>query len=170
MECPLYSHSKFLVIHVDDFAIASSDQAMTDDLIATLKKRYVNTVSTSLDSFLGNNMTYLDDGSVLFIQPRYINELMVEYSLKNVSPPRVPMSSLFNDDHQNDSPPFEYTRYMKLLGKLIFIIKHDQILRMQFIGLPQGRIVLLNVILKVFCELSVIMVQLSIWVYTSSSE
>jgi hypothetical protein len=58
-------------------------------------------------------------------QPRRIAELVDQYSPEyaHLSLPSVPMDSKFNDTAQNDSPKFEYTPYMSLLGKLIHIIK-----------------------------------------------
>lgn len=113
----------FLVVHVDDFAIASSDPTLTSALLDILRLRYEITVEDSLESFLGLHIAYLSDGSVLFTQPRRIHELLVEYNLLDVPPPTVPMSTLFDDVYQNDAPACDYTLYMSLLGKLLFIIK-----------------------------------------------
>jgi hypothetical protein len=125
--CMFYKREKgrmiFLVVHVDDFAIASSDPEYTTELLDILRLRYEITVDSSLESFLGLHIEYLQDGSVRFTQPRRIQELLVEYNLLDVTPPTVPMSTLFDDAAQDEAPPCDYTKYMSLLGKLIFIIK-----------------------------------------------
>jgi hypothetical protein len=78
---------------------------------------------TLLETFLGLHMEYLVDGSVLFTQPRRIQELVDEYKIDKSKYPSVPMSSQFNDADQNNSPRREGLKFMTLLGKLIFIVK-----------------------------------------------
>jgi hypothetical protein len=56
----------FLVLHVADFAVASSANALIDQLLVTLKKRYNLVVETNLESYLGIHIQYNKDGSCLF--------------------------------------------------------------------------------------------------------
>jgi hypothetical protein len=103
--------------------VAASDQALVDELIRGLEERYIISVEKSLETFLGLHMEYLVDGSVLFTQPRRIQELVDEYKIDKSKYPSVPMSSQFNDADQNDSPRCEGLKFMTLLGKLIFLVK-----------------------------------------------
>jgi hypothetical protein len=112
-----------MVVHVDDFAIASSHQELTDEVLAILKSRYTITISDSLESYIGIHIEYLPNGNVRFSQPARIEELLKEYELENVKAPSVPMRSSFNDKEQDDSPQCDHTKYLSLLGKLIFIVK-----------------------------------------------
>ena len=112
-----------MVVHVDDFAVASTHQAMTDDLFATLRLRYTITSSETLETFLGIHIVYASDGTVIFTQPRRIEELVAKYDLANTRCPQVPMCSSFNDHNQDDSSLCDQHEYMSLLGSLIFIIK-----------------------------------------------
>lgn len=112
-----------MVVHVDDFAIASSSPILTTELLNVLRERYTFTVSDSLESYLGIHITYHDNGSVLFTQPKRVDELIAEYHLNAAPFPTIPMASTFNDSEQNDAPPADYKQFMTLLGKLIYIIK-----------------------------------------------
>jgi hypothetical protein len=77
--------------------VAASDQALVDELIRGLEERYIISVEKSEETFLGLHMEYLMDGSVLFTQPRRIQELVDEYKIDKSKYPSVPMSSQFND-------------------------------------------------------------------------
>ena len=113
----------FMVVHVDDFAIASTDQQLTDQVLELLRKRYTITTSSSLESYLGIHIEYLSGGNVRFSQPARIQELMKEYELVGVPSARVPMSSNFDDHYQDSAPRCDSEQFLSLIGKLIFIIK-----------------------------------------------
>jgi hypothetical protein len=118
-------HFIMFTVHVDDFACASSSTYMTNRLLQVLRTRYTITTDNSLESYLGINIHYNPDGSMTLTQPRRIHELIEAYGpeFEHMPPPSIPMSSTFNDAQQDDSPLYEYTPYMSLLGKLIHIIK-----------------------------------------------
>jgi hypothetical protein len=111
------------VVHVDDFAIASSHQEMTDELLRVMQLQYTITPFDTLESFLGIHIVYRPDGSVVFTQPRRIQELVDKYNLSTAPSVQVPMSSLFSDAYQDDSPQCDHHEFMSLLGSLIFLIK-----------------------------------------------
>jgi hypothetical protein len=52
----------FMVVHVDDFAIAASEKGLIDEFYAVLGKRYEFTRAESLESYLGIHIDYLSDG------------------------------------------------------------------------------------------------------------
>jgi hypothetical protein len=47
-------------IHVDDFAVAASDNSLIDDLVTALKLKYIIKQSESLEDFLGVHMEQVD--------------------------------------------------------------------------------------------------------------
>jgi len=126
--CMFYKHGpngRFIcmVVHVDDFAIAASHPELTEEVLRILQLRYTITISDTLESYIGIHIEYLPEGNVRFSQPARIEELLKEYNLEKVPPPRVPMVSSFNDKEQDDSPQCDHSAFLSLLGKLIFIIK-----------------------------------------------
>ena len=112
-----------IVVHVDDFVIASSDKKLTRDLLVLMRSRYQITVQASVEDYIGLNIEHMDDGSILLTQPHQIEMIARDYNLTTVKPPVVPMSSLFNDEYQDGAPKVDVERYMRLLGRLLFIIK-----------------------------------------------
>lgn len=114
-------------VHVDDFACASSSKFMTNQLLAVLRSRYIITTDDTLEAYLGINIHHNSDGSILLTQPRRLEDIFCDYKdeMDTISKrvPSIPMSTDFSDDYQDDSPPAEYTEYMSLLGKLIYIVK-----------------------------------------------
>jgi hypothetical protein len=112
-----------MVVHVDDFAIASSTQELSDELYSTMKQRYKIKVKPSMDSFLG---MHLSGGQIHLSQPVKIDELTQEHGLPpdGVYPSvPVPMDSKFSDEYQNDAPLVDVLRFMHLLGQLIYLVK-----------------------------------------------
>ena len=109
-------------VHVDDFAIAGSNQKQVDQLVSVLRKRYTITLDKSMEAYVGIHMEYNRDGSVTMTQPNMIREIFRDY---NCSPKayRVPMDSSFNDPDQDDSPVVDPIHYMRLLGRLMYVIR-----------------------------------------------
>jgi hypothetical protein len=112
-----------IIVHVDDFIIASSNKKLTRELLVIMKSRYQITIQDSVEDFIGLHIAHLDDGSILLSQPHQIKMLAGDYNLLSVASPQVPMSSLFNDEYQADAPKVDIEQYMRLLGRLLFIIK-----------------------------------------------
>jgi hypothetical protein len=112
-----------MVIHVDGFAIASSDDQLRSELLCVLRSRYIISTSSLLETFLGIHLKYLSDGSVLMTQPSKIDEVLLMTGRRPDKVATVPMSTLFNDSDQNMSPRCDQKEYLKLLGKLIFVTK-----------------------------------------------
>ena len=112
-------------VHVDDFAIAATSQELIDSFMVMMKTKYKIKVINELKGFLGMRIDYLTDGSIVLTQPAKIQEMLDEYNLQFFagSLPTVPMSSTFSDEYQDDAEPVEFVKYMRFLGKLLFIIK-----------------------------------------------
>jgi hypothetical protein len=88
-----------------------------------MRFRYQITIQDSVEDFIGLHIEHFRDGSILLSQPHQIQMLARDYNLLSVSSPQVPMSSLFNDEYQDAAPKVEIEQYMRLLGRLLFIIK-----------------------------------------------
>lgn len=112
-------------VHVDDFAIAATSQELIDSFMLMMKLKYKIKTINELKGFLGMRIDYLKDGSVVLTQPAKIQEILDEYDLDSFTGalPSVPMASTFSDDYQDDANPIEFVKYMRLLGKLLFVIK-----------------------------------------------
>ncbi len=60
----------------------------------------------------------------MFTQTQRIDNMVKEYELEDVSCPQVPMDSkLFSHEYQDESPVCERTKYLSLLGTLMFVVK-----------------------------------------------
>jgi hypothetical protein len=118
------------VIHVDDFAVAASSDAMHDELMAVLEATYVLTKFPLLEDFLGVQLVHNADGSISLNNFKYLSKLVNDYAppgSDNSHRLTSPMSSKFNDAEQDDSPPTPVDEYRALLGKLLFMARtrHD---------------------------------------------
>jgi hypothetical protein len=112
-----------MVVHVDDFAIATSTPELADEVFGILRKRYEITTKSAMDSFLGIYFDYLPDGRIRISQPVKIDELIQEHGLPKGVYPSVPMDSKFNDFFQDDAPAVDVSRFMHLLGQLMYLVK-----------------------------------------------
>ncbi len=78
-------------IHVDDFAVAASDDGLIDDLSTALKKKYIITESDTLEDFLGVRMEE-EDGYLHLSQPGLIKKLIEAAGLlQDERMARIPM-------------------------------------------------------------------------------
>ncbi len=59
----------------------------------------------------------------MFRQTQRINDMVKEYELEDAPCPQVPMDSKFSHKCQDDSPVCERTKYLSLLGILMFVLK-----------------------------------------------
>jgi hypothetical protein len=109
-------------VHVDDFAIAGSNQRQIDEMISILRKRYTITMDASMESYVGIHMEYNRDGSVTMTQPNMIREIFRDYNCVPIAK-QVPMDSQLNDENQDDSPLVDNIQYMRLLGRLMYLIR-----------------------------------------------
>jgi hypothetical protein len=121
------SSSGFLlaVVHVDDFVVAASTPALLARFVRDMELTYVVSVTHDVQHFLGLHTQEFPCGARLMSQPGLLTKLFDKHPSVADLPrfPSVPMSSLFNDDTQSDSPPCDRTAYMELLGSLLFLVK-----------------------------------------------
>ena len=109
-------------VHVDDFAIAASNQTLIDEALDTLSNRYKLKTFDSLESYIGIHITYNADGSMTLTQPAMIKHILEEWKCEPKAV-RVPMPSDFNDASQDDAPFVDQGKYGRLLGQLLFLLR-----------------------------------------------
>lgn len=114
-----------IVIHVDDFVVAKTNQDMINDLITNLEKTYVVSTTESVNHFLGINIQERTDGSRFLSQPGLLKKLFEKHhEVSNLTTyPSVPMASTFCEEEQSESPKCNPTKFMQLLGSLLFLNK-----------------------------------------------
>lgn len=109
-------------IHVDDFAIAASNQSLVDETLRVLQSKYKLKTFESLEAYIGIHLTHNADGSVTLTQPAMIRQIFNDYKCKP-NKVRVPIPADFNDAYQDDSPPIDSQSYLRLLGRLMYIVR-----------------------------------------------
>jgi hypothetical protein len=121
----LYSDGRriYFCIHVDDFAIAASDNELIAELCDHLKQRYTITESDNLESFLGIHIVQ-EDGRLYLSQPGHIAKCAKAAGITPTSKPTyIPLSPTFSDEEQDQAPPADKSAYATLLGMLIFVLR-----------------------------------------------
>ena len=80
--CLFYKHNAednsriFFCIHVDDFAIAATNQSLIKELCDLLKTKYILSESDNLETFLGVHIVQ-ENGNLSFSQPGHIQKMAV---------------------------------------------------------------------------------------------
>jgi hypothetical protein len=112
-----------VAVHVDDFLSADNSDALLEELLAIMRSRYELTVSDNVEDYIGIHIAHLPDGSILLTQPHKIIQLATDLDLLSVTPPTIPMASNFNDEFQNADVKQDFTEYMRVLGRLMYVTK-----------------------------------------------
>ena len=111
------------VIHVDDFFIIVSIESLYIELIEIVKTKYEIVENINMESFLGYNILYNEDGSITITQPGFLSKLLKEYNLQGANGVTTPMDCNFNDEINDNAELCDNDNYRKLLGALIFLLK-----------------------------------------------
>jgi len=110
-------------IHVDDFAVAASNDSLIDQLCTELKGKYIVKESDTLEDFLGVHMEQAA-GRLHLSQPGLIKKLIEEAKLgDDTRVALIPMRTDWNDDEQDAAPPCTGSNFRTLLGMLIFLLR-----------------------------------------------
>jgi hypothetical protein len=109
-------------IHVDDFAIASTQPQYTEELLTLLRQRYIVTTSDTLESFLGI-LIEAANSSLYLSQPGLITKILTESGMTDASPKSTPMVATYDELLQDDSPPCDRSVYRRLLGMVMFLLR-----------------------------------------------
>ena len=114
-----------IVVHVDDFAVAASDLDLCTQFVEYMESVYVVSFTRDVDHFLGMHVTDLEGGSRRLSQPGLLKKIFEKHPDVELlgKYPQVPMSSIFADEVQAQSPGCDKTKYMELLGSLMYVVK-----------------------------------------------
>ena len=111
-------------IHVDDFAVAGTDDEVIDALCADLNRKYIVKESDTLEDFLGVHMEQMA-GRLHLSQPGLISKLIKASGLEEDDRAvHIPMRTDWSDDEQDDAPLCTPSDgYRTLLGMLMFLLR-----------------------------------------------
>jgi len=114
----------YIIIHVDDFNCAATNNALLDEFFKHLQSKYEAT-SNDNGTFLGILRTNLPDGSAIFTKPFIIRKLFDKYLPDGpfITPlPSVPITSEYIKNIGNPSPDCNVQQFLSLNGLLIQLI------------------------------------------------
>ena len=109
-------------IHVDDFAIASTNPRLTAELVSLLRQKYVVTESDSLESFLGVHIESTNS-SLYLSQPGLLSKVIHAADVQDCSPKDTPMATTYDELDQATSALCGNTLFRKLLGMVMFLLR-----------------------------------------------
>jgi len=109
----------FILLHVDDFAVATTNQELIDDLKLLLESTYVIEEDPGLTKYIGFQIVTNPDRSMTVSQPGLIDSLISKYGI--VTTAKTPMSSTFSTLQDSDSPLCDIHEYRVLNGALLYI-------------------------------------------------
>jgi len=91
-------------IHVDDFAVAATDDILIDQLCTDLKNKYIVKESDTLEDFLGVHMEQ-ENGRLHLSQPGLIKKLIATAGLEDDNKVvHIPLRTDWSDEHQDAAP------------------------------------------------------------------
>jgi hypothetical protein len=126
-------------IHVDDFAIASTNPQLTAELVSLLRQKYVVTESDSLESFLGVHIESTNS-SLYLSQPGLLSKVVQAAEVQDCSPKDTPMATTYDE---LDKPTLLYVITVSFANSsvwLCFYFAHVQILPMPLIVLQHAQV------------------------------
>ena len=111
-----------LVIYVDDGAIASTSLKRIEELLQYLEKNLEITTG-DLKMFLGIEIEYLSDGSILAHQQQYIKKVIQRFRGEIGNPVRIPADSYTNLTHfdKEEGRKAGNVPYREAIGSLMFL-------------------------------------------------
>ena len=110
-------------IHVDDFAVAATDDTLIDQLCSDLKHKYIVKESDTLEDFLGVHMEAAD-GRLHLSQPGLIKKLIATAGLDDDDiSVYIPLRTDWSDEYQDAASLCTPTdNYRILLGMAMFLL------------------------------------------------
>lgn len=127
--CLFYRHSDtggviYIMIHVDDTYVCSSDAEELDRLDKVLKSRFEITTNIDADDYLGIHIEQVDAHTIKLSQPKLLQQLFSEFpddgkSASKTAPMRVRTAS----STTKNSKPMPRRQYLHVLGTLMYLTK-----------------------------------------------
>lgn len=117
-KCLFMKNNILLLVYVDDIILCGPDENQLTKIVKDLEKRFEVTDIGNLKDYLG--IEIVDKGEHFELnQSKYIRKIMMEFNMINCKPTYVPMSSLYqqNDEEEvNENLPIR-----KLIGSLLYV-------------------------------------------------
>jgi hypothetical protein len=119
----------FIVLYVDDTLIFSNKQRYIDEFAERVNKHYELTLDPKADSFLGIQLVHNGDGTVTLLQHKLLQKLFKEHPIKESGRKRKQPTHPYgpapphSKPQQMDSPAVDPTKYLSLLGLLMYLTK-----------------------------------------------
>lgn len=116
------SETTYVVIHVDDTFIASSNKHGLTRFEEVLKSKFEITSNENADSYLGIHLESLSDGSVKLTQPKQLQSIFKEFPERhNSSRASSPFPPSYSATLGDNSTPIDTKFYLHLLGALLYV-------------------------------------------------
>ena len=114
----------YIWIHVDDTFVASTHRDELKKFQDIIGIKYEYTVEADVESYLGLHRTKLKDGGVRITQPKLLSEVFEKFDPLNIPGTIKVTAPQSNISEENlDLTPFDRTKYLSLLGALIYLTK-----------------------------------------------
>ena len=105
--------------HVDDAFVSSTDKKELKLFEEIMLTKFPVTANYDVIQHLGISLSKQNDGSLKLTQPKLLAEILEQYSDTGV-PSKYPAS--LNPGSLEETEPIETTRYLNLLGKLMYMV------------------------------------------------
>lgn len=109
----------FLTIYVDDGLLAATHESIVNDFFCELNKDFKTTTTMNVKTFLGLEISRLENGSIFVNQEKYIESMLDRFHLKEANSVSTPIKIAWNagsfENEKCDAPDRE------AVGCLMFV-------------------------------------------------
>ena len=113
----------YVFTHVDDTFVCSTDSNELVLFQNALREKYEITVTENVTEYLGIKMTRLPSGDVKLTQPKLLESIFDEHKEEISSMANTMAPQHLQHLQDTDSTPIDQSKYLHLLGALIYITK-----------------------------------------------
>ncbi|GKA19835.1 retrovirus-related pol polyprotein from transposon TNT 1-94 [Tanacetum coccineum] len=107
-------------IYVDDIIFGLTCQDMCDDFAKIMHDEFEMSMMGELNFFLGQQIKQMED-SILFIQSKYIKEMLKNFGLEDSKPIKTPMSSDAKLTKDKECESVDSTKYRGMIDSLLYL-------------------------------------------------
>ena len=123
--------SSYIAVHVDDGAIASPNEHVTQSLLTALKNRFNLKVMGIAPRFLGLQQELLRSGDLLWHQQEKVTALLETFDDQTLRPATIPLSTTSMDKiNQASGPVLEpdlAQRYHSAVGSALYLVQNCRV-------------------------------------------
>ena len=121
--CP-QALTSLVVVHVDDFMVASTDDAWKNDFIEAMGKRFTINVLGKFNHCLGVGAEWKGDTMVTLTQTAMVDKLIQHYGMTDATVAPTPMELGFHLEPASQKS--EDIPYLKLVGELFWLARNTR--------------------------------------------